>query len=267
MSKLEKSSNIKEFDMIFDGQSIRIAMNENPIENRPHLVFLHDSLGCISLWKEFPKQLAKITNCNVMIYDRLGYGKSAPFVTETRSNSYLEKEADFLFRILSGLNLRKTILFGHSDGGSIALIAAAKYPESIRGVITEGAHVFVEDITLIGIREAKLAYETTKLKQVLEKYHGSKTENVFSAWVDTWLSGSFRDWNMEILLPSIQCPVLVIQGVNDEYGSENQVNTIVNLVSGKSIKRMIPNAKHTPHKENPELVLEDVSDFIKSEFS
>ncbi|TGM01094.1 alpha/beta hydrolase [Leptospira barantonii] len=264
MNRNEKKRIFEEFDIEIGGSSIRIARSENENEDRPSIIFLHDSLGCISLWRDFPFLLAEASQCNPIVYDRIGYGKSGPFTTKKRDNSYLENEADILYQLIQTLNLKKTILFGHSDGGSIALIAAAKYPQSISGVITEGAHVFVEEITLDGIREAVESYRTTKLKQALEKYHSDKTDDVFKAWSETWLSNTFRNWNIEHFLPAIQCPVFVIQGENDEYGTVNQVDSIVNQVSGKSFKRMIPNVKHTPHKEAPNLILEETNEFIKN---
>ncbi|TGK04058.1 alpha/beta hydrolase [Leptospira semungkisensis] len=253
-----------EFDLEIDGASIRISKFEQENKDLPVLIFLHDSLGCISLWKNFPNQLAETANCNSIVYDRVGYGKSSPFPPKKRDNSYLEKEADILHRIIQELNIEKAILFGHSDGGSIALIAASKYPEQIIGVITEGAHVFVEEITLDGIREAVIAYNTTKLKQALEKYHSDKAEAVFQAWANTWLSNEFRNWNIESFLPSIRCPVLVLQGENDEYGSEDQVSSIAGKVSGASTKKIIPSAKHSPHKETPDIVIKEASEFIRT---
>ena len=156
------------------------------------------------------------------------------------------------------------MLFGHSDGGSIALIAAAKYPAVIKAVITEGAHIFVEDITLNGIRKAVEAYRTTNLKERLTKYHSDKTEAVFWAWTNTWLSSGFRSWNIETVLPLIACPVLVIQGADDEYGSLEQVNSIINNLSTTSQKLIIPFVGHTPHKEAQEVVLKYSADFIHS---
>ncbi|WP_240631021.1 alpha/beta fold hydrolase [Leptospira kmetyi] len=263
MSEKEKKGIVEEFDLNINGSFVKIAKLKNEYADRPYLVFLHDSLGCIALWREFPFLLAEKNQYNALVYDRIGYGKSGPFTEKKRDHSYLEKEADILYQILQTLHLKKTILFGHSDGGSISLIAAAKYPESIAGVVTEGAHVFVEEITLNGIREAVESYRTTKLKQVLEKYHSDKTDDVFKAWSETWLSDTFRNWNIERFLPSIQCPVMAIQGEKDEYGSEDQVDSIVNQVSGKSFKRMIPDVKHSPHKEAPNLILEETSEFLR----
>lgn len=230
--------------------------------NKPTIIFLHDSLGCIELWRDFPQQLSDITQCNVLVYDRQGYGKSCGFSHAKRNNNYLELEADILNDLLEFWNIEKAILFGHSDGGSIALLTAAKYPDKILGIITEGAHVFVEDITLKGINEAKELYATTDLKSKLEKYHGENTEAMFWAWADTWTTDEFKSWNIEHFLPMIQCNSLIIQGEDDEYGSLKQVESITNKTSGKATKLIIPIIKHTPHKESPELILDESTQFI-----
>jgi pimeloyl-ACP methyl ester carboxylesterase len=230
--------------------------------NRPTLVFLHDSLGCIDLWRDFPERVGALTQCNVLLYDRQGYGKSCGFSYTKRDNHYLELEADILNQLLNYWNIEQPILFGHSDGGSIALLTAAKYPEKIKAIITEGAHVFVEDITVNGIKEAIQLYETTDLKTKLEKYHGSNTEAMFLAWANTWTTEEFRSWNIVHFLPMIQCPTLVIQGEKDEYGSLKQVESIIEKVSGATEKFIIPSIGHTPHKDNPEVVLKKISSFI-----
>lgn len=249
------------------GQQVLKAQKINPdslgANKRPTLVFLHDSLGCIQLWRDFPEKLAVATQCNAFLYDRRGYGQSSSFGPEERSASYLEEEAHTLAQVLQKAGIRQAILFGHSDGGSIALVAAAEYPGLIKGIITEGAHVFVEEITLAGIREAVAAYQTTPLPQKLAKYHGDKTERVFRAWTNTWLSPAFRNWNIEKYLPEIKCPALIIQGEEDEYGTEAQVNRIVQQSGGEAEKWMIPGIGHSPHKEAPEEVLERSSRFIK----
>lgn len=231
-------------------------------DDRPTLVFLHDSLGCISLWRDFPEQLGASSQCNVLVYDRHGYGVSGELIKPKRDNDYLEDEATILIELFETLNIKKPILFGHSDGGSIALIAAAKYPEKIAAVITEGAHIFVEAETVKGIREAMKQYQTTDLKHKLEKHHGDKTDALFNAWTKTWTSDAFQSWNIENFLPQIACPVLVIQGENDEFGTLAQVNGIVGQVSGKAVKEIPPGTQHSPHKEKPESILKLSTHFI-----
>jgi len=232
--------------------------------DRPTLIFLHDSLGCIELWRDFPEKLAQAVQCNLLIYDRQGYGRSVGFSYSERTNDYLEWEADILNDLMQEWDLEKAILFGHSDGGSIALLMAAKYPEKIQAVIVEGAHIFVEDITLQGIKQAAELYEKGDLRERLMKYHGSKTDAMYEAWTKTWFSKEFRSWNIEHFLPSINCPLLFIQGEKDEYGTLQQVDKTLEQVSGTAQKFIVPKAGHTPHKEKPEEVIKKCRLFLKA---
>jgi pimeloyl-ACP methyl ester carboxylesterase len=251
----------KEYLISLNGKGLFIHHQEN-YKDSPTIVFLHDSLGCISLWRDFPTKLGELTQCNILVYDRLGYGRSKPMPDVPRPVNYLEAEAETLNDLLTELSIEQPILFGHSDGGSIALLTAAKYPDRIKAVISEAAHVFVEEITLQGIREAMTAYQTTNLKERLEKYHGDNTDILFRAWTQTWTRDDFREWNIESFLPAITCPVLVLQGINDEFGSLAQVNSIVNNVSGSVEKALIEGSGHTPHKETPEETLTAAVGFI-----
>lgn len=233
----------------------------NPLA--PTIIFLHDSLGCIELWRDFPEQLGAMSRCNVLVYDRQGYGKSCPFSYPERDLNYLEVEADLLKELMDYWNIDNAILFGHSDGGSIALLTAAKYPSIIKGIITVGAHVFVEDVTLKGINEAIDLYLNTDLKSKLMKYHGTNTEAMFWAWAKTWTTNEFKLWNIEHFLSLITCPALIIQGEKDEYGTLEQVEKIKTQINGTANALILPNLKHTPYKENPQLVLEQSTLFIK----
>lgn len=245
------------------GKNLFIKFN-NSFENKPTIVFLHDSLGSVQLWRDFPEKLAEATQCNVLAYDRLGYGKSFPMTTHERENNYMELEADGLNDLLSELNINDVILFGHSDGGTIALITASKYPEKVKAVICEAGHIFVEDITVKGVEEALNAYNTTNLPQRLEKYHSDKVETIVKAWTEIWLSEKFRTWNIESFLQNITSPLLFIQGEADEYGTLDQVEKTVSQVKGTAEKFIIPNIGHTPHKESPEIVLNKSIEFINS---
>lgn len=236
---------------------------QNNYENRPTIVFLHDSLGCVQLWCNFPKKLAETTQCNVLVYDRLGYGKSEPMPTYERATNYMELEADILNDLLATLKINNAILFGHSDGGTISLITASKYPERIKAVIAEAAHIFVEDITLQGIYEAMKNYKTTNLPERLAKYHGDKVETIFKAWTETWTRSDYRNWNIEHFLPKITCPLLFIQGEADEYGTFEQVEKTISQVNGKSEKYIISNTGHTPHKEATDNVLNKATAYIQ----
>lgn len=249
----------KSFDYSFTDIATK-RIDTNP--NLPTIIFLHDSLGSIELWRDFPEKLSEITGYNVLVYDRQGYGNSCPFSYQERDKYYLELEADLLNQLLSYWGINEAILFGHSDGGSISLIMAAKYPEKIKAVITEGCHIFVDEVTLHGINEAVKTYETTNLHERLTKYHGDKTEKLFKMWVDTWRKDEFRDWSIEHLIPTIKCKILAIQGYNDEFGEETQIDGIVNPIPHLAQKWMIENVGHNPHKETPNEVLIRCKEFL-----
>lgn len=242
--------------------NIRVRWVENH-PSHPIIVFLHDSFGCIELWRDFPDRLCKISKCNMLIYDRLGYGKSSSFA-ESRKGDYLEVEAQRLIDLLEILGIAKPILFGHSDGATIALITAAKYPDRILGVISEAAHIFVEEVTLKGIEDAVKEYETSNLKARLEKYHGDKTDKLFRAWADIWRLPNFREWNIKNMLSSIKAPTMVIQGELDEFGTQKQVTGILENVSGQTKELILPNVTHTPHHEAPDIVLGETAKFLKT---
>ncbi|MDR6456963.1 pimeloyl-ACP methyl ester carboxylesterase [Chryseobacterium vietnamense] len=240
--------------------------HDHRFTDRPTIVFLHDSLGSVQLWRDFPAKLSEIAQCNTLAYDRLGYGKSFPMSTHERPVHYMELEADLLNDVLIEMNLDNVILFGHSDGGTIALITAAKYPERVEAVICEAGHIFVEEITLKGVYDAWEAYKTTNLPERLQKYHGDKVEMLFKAWTETWTREDYRTWNIEYLLKDIKAPLLFIQGGADEYGTLDQVEKTVTQVSGSAEKYIIPGIGHTPHKEIPELVLKKTAEFIGNFF-
>ncbi|MBL7707100.1 MAG: alpha/beta hydrolase [Taibaiella sp.] len=231
-------------------------------EGRPTLIFLHDSLGCVQLWRSFPELLAKATQCNILMYDRLGYGLSAPMKDYIRPVNYMELEALLLDELLTHYQVAQRILFGHSDGGTIALTLASLFPGSILLTIAEAAHIFVEPVTLQGVEEAMVAYETTNLAERLQKYHGDKVDTLFKAWTLTWTRPDFRDWNIEYLLGNIQSPLLFVQGSDDEYGSLKQVAETINKPKGLAEQFILPGIGHTPHKEAPAKVLEAVAAFI-----
>jgi pimeloyl-ACP methyl ester carboxylesterase len=252
--------------MKINGKNLYVAF-QNTYKTEPTIVFLHDSLGCTALWRDLPQELAKATKCNVMVYDRLGYGQSEPMGSYKRPVNYLELEADVLNELLNTLDINHAILFGHSYGGSIALIAASKYAVSIKAVICEAAHIFVEDVTLKGIFKAKAAYKDTNLADRLQKYHGNKVDTIFKAWTETWTGSDYRDWNIEHFLPGIKCPLLFIQGEADEYGTLDQVEKTISGVSGKAEKYIIPDVCHTPHKEATELTFDTAKEFIKKVYA
>lgn len=230
--------------------------------HRPTLIFLHDSLGSVKLWRDFPLKLAEACQCNAVIYDREGHGESSPFQIQKRPTNYLEMGAETLHLIVSQLQLNHIILFGHSDGATISLWYAAKYPHHVLATIVEGVHVFVEEETLQGIREAKKALETTNLAERVAKYHGDKTEMLFRMWMETWLDSSYRHWNIEKDIQQITSPLLIFQGENDEFGTIEQVNKIKSNVTSLVIDYLIKDCGHNPHKEQAEFTLNKSKQFI-----
>jgi pimeloyl-ACP methyl ester carboxylesterase len=231
-------------------------------EGSPHIVFLHEGLGSVGQWKDFPLSICKRTKLPALVFDRWGYGKSEP-CDKIVNPRYLHEEAlTSLPQVLDHFRIERSILVGHSDGGSIALMFAAVHPEKVCCLVTEAAHVFVEDVTLEGIREAVRVYEDTDMGERLAKYHGDKTPLVFKRWSETWLAPSFREWNIENYLPKVSCPVLAIQGKDDPYGTSAQVDAIVRQVSGPSSGLIIPDCGHIPHFQARESVLQAMTDFI-----
>jgi pimeloyl-ACP methyl ester carboxylesterase len=226
------------------------------------LVFLHEGLGSIGQWRDFPEKICAATGCPALVYDRWGYGGSDP-LTEPRKPDYLHDEALLsLPEVLEQCAIDKPIFIGHSDGGSIAIIYAGTYPQKVAGIITEAAHVFVEDVTVEGIKRAVEVYESTDLKTRLARFHGSNTALMFRGWADIWLSPEFWDWNIESYLPNIACPLLAIQGKEDEYGTPAQVEAIVGRVMGPVRRLMVDNCGHIPHVQAREKVFIEMVNFI-----
>jgi pimeloyl-ACP methyl ester carboxylesterase len=231
----------------------------NSERDSAEMVFLHEGLGCIEFWKDFPLKLLEATGLNAVVFDRQGYGKSE-IHDLPRPDHYLQTEAfDFLPALLEKLEIRKPVLIGHSDGATIALLHASKYADRL--VLAESAHVYVEDITIEGIQAATDAYDIGMFEK-LEKYHGDKAEEVFRSWSDTWLRESFRSWNVSRELYRIECPCLLLQGRNDEYASEEQFKSIMNGIGGKTEGYILENCGHSPHIQAKEITFRMMSEFI-----
>lgn len=227
------------------------------------LVFLHEGLGSIGQWRDFPASLCRAVGLPGLVYDRCGYGGSDP-LTGSRTVEYLHEEAfTSLPQVLETCGVKKAIFIGHSDGGSIALLFGAVHPEKTTGIITEAAHVFVEDVTVAGIRETVAAWHQGGLKEKLARYQGSNTEGAFRGWSETWLSPEFRNWNLEEYLPAITAPLLAIQGQDDPYGTPDQVRAIVEQAGGKARGLLIADCGHIPHHQAREKVLAEMASFIQ----
>jgi pimeloyl-ACP methyl ester carboxylesterase len=228
------------------------------------IVLLHDSLGCVELWRDFPARLALATRRDVIAYDRLGFGRSDrhPGALET---SFVRDEAAHGFDMLrTQLGLDAFVVFGHSVGGGMAVGCAARFPDACRALVTESAQAFVEDRTLAGIRDAARRFaEPTQIER-LARYHGDKAEWVLRAWVETWLSPAFRDWHLGDVLAQVRCPTLVIHGEHDEYGSPSHPDRIAARVGGPSTVEIVRDCGHVPHREHQGVVLERVGAFLRA---
>ncbi len=231
---------------------------------RPVLIFLHEALGSVAMWKDVPAQLAVASGCNALIYDRLGHGASDPLPPALSGADYLQKESwEILPAVLEACDVRQAVLIGHSDGGSIALLAAAKLPQRVTAVITEAAHVFVEERTLRGIRQVVGAADVEELKAKVARYHQQAIEPIFNRWPRVWLSEEFADWNIENFLPEVRCPLLVIQGKEDEFGTDRQVEAIVEGAGGAAEALLIPGCRHIPHFQAREEYSRRVGEFLR----
>jgi pimeloyl-ACP methyl ester carboxylesterase len=230
------------------------------VRGEPVIVFLHEALGSIRQWKDFPAGLCAATELRGLVFDRLGHGLSSP-LPGRRSPDYLREEGeDRLPEILRAAGIDRPVLFGNSDGGSIALYFAAAHAAT--AVICEAAHVVLEEFTLEGIRRFADSWATTDVAQRLARSHGDKTEALFHNWHDTWLSPAFARFDMTDRLSRITCPSLVIQGGLDQYGSAAQVKAIVDGIGAPARAWILPEAGHAPHLEQQELVIDRVRAFL-----
>jgi len=243
------------------GQRLEVRRIGGPDPEAPTVVFLHEGLGSVSLWRDFPDRFAAATGCPALIYSRRGYGRSEPLAPPyRRPDDYLDREAlDVLPALLDHFHVRRPILFGHSDGATIALIYAAHHPT--RAAVIEAPHIFVEEMTLAGIRAAVEDWRTTNLPSKLGRHH-AHAEGAFLGWAETWLDPG-RTWSIEAMMPRITCPLLVIQGEDDHYGSLGQVTGVVDRVSGPAVPLLIPNCGHAPHGERPDVVLDAALTFLE----
>jgi pimeloyl-ACP methyl ester carboxylesterase len=228
-----------------------------PHAKGPPLVLLHEGLGSLSMWKDFPRKLAQATRRHVVMYSRHGYGRSER-LRAPRGVRYMHTEALVVLpEVLDRLGLERPILFGHSDGGSIALIYAGENERPLAGVIALAPHVFVEDLSVESIAASKKAYQRGALRKRLSRYH-QDVDGAFWGWNDIWLHPAFRAWSIGEYLPRIVSPVLAIQGEQDEYGTMEQIELIARAASDVEVLK-IKACGHSPHRDQPDLVLDAVT--------
>ncbi len=226
-------------------------------------MFLHEGLGCVGMWRDFPDRIASATACGALVYSRLGYGASDP-IRGPRPVRFMHDEAlDVLPAIIERFKLEEAILFGHSDGASIAVIYGGATRRPLRGLILEAPHVFIETVCVERIQRLEEEYETTRLRERLARYHGANTDSMFRTWTDVWLNPEFPQWNIEEYLPAITAPVLVVQGEDDEYGTLKQVDAVLRQVNGPAKSLVLANCGHSPHSDQRDAVLEAVTRFVR----
>lgn len=226
----------------------------------PELVFLHEGLGSTSHWKDFPAMVAASTGCPVTVYSRYGSGDS-DVINEARPVRYMHDEAlATLPELLSTLHIENPILIGHSDGASIAIIYAGVH-NHLRGAILLAPHVFVEELSVRSIAEAKVSFESTNLPELLGRYHRDPART-FRGWNDIWLDPDFRSWNIEEYLPRITCPMLVIQGRDDQYGTMAQVEAIRKQSGGPVEVLKLESCRHSPQRDQSKATLEAITRFV-----
>jgi pimeloyl-ACP methyl ester carboxylesterase len=250
------------------GKRLEMVWHGPGPENAPTLVFLHEGLGCVYMWHDFPAKLAAATGCGALVYSRLGYGRSDP-CSLPRPVCYMHDEGlKVLPELLEIAGIRECILIGHSDGGSIALIyGGGTTAKPLHGLITEAAHVFCEEISVRSIEKARESFLRGDLRRRLEKYHGTNTDCAFWGWNGAWLHPDFLKWNLEEYLLNIGVPILVIQGEDDEYGTGAQAEAIGRQAGAEAEVLILPNCGHSPHKDQEDAMLKMMTRFISRIFS
>jgi pimeloyl-ACP methyl ester carboxylesterase len=264
-----RSQNYRE--ILVDGRRIETLLL-SPAVDAPTIVMLHEGLGSIAMWKDFPGQLARATGCRILIYSRYGHGKSQR-LAEKRSVDFMHHEAKVVLpELLRQFEIHQPILLGRSDGASIAIIhtgsgagsadssGAGTPSQRVRALILEAPHVFVEDHGLQSIANIRTLFESMELPKKLARYH-DHVEEVFRGWNNIWLDPKFRQWNIEKHLDAITCPVLVIQGENDEYGTLAQVQAIQRHIPAAQAL-ILPRCGHAPHRDHPNQTLGAIANFI-----
>jgi pimeloyl-ACP methyl ester carboxylesterase len=261
---------VSEFvDIDWAGKRVRIehAWVGDAPRGAPLLVFLHEGLGSLAMWKEFPAQLCAALGVRGLVYSRPGYGRSTPReVEEAWDVDFLHHQAhEVLPAFLHALDIdaarERPWLFGHSDGGSIALLYAARHPRCVGGLVAAAPHIVVEDLSVSSIEQARTAYLETDMRKKLAKYHDDP-DRAFWRWNRIWLHPPFREWSIEDEIASIRCPLLAVQGIDDEYGTLEQIRGIARRVPQTQLLEL-PACGHSPHRDQPEALIAAVQSFFQ----
>jgi pimeloyl-ACP methyl ester carboxylesterase len=236
--------------------------------DRPLLLFLHEGLGSRSMWRDFPQRLCDAGDFRGLVYSRPGYGRSTPRASDERWGvDFMHRQAHELLPLLrSALDIDAAPwLFGHSDGGSIALLHAAHFPDAVAGAGVLAPHVFVEDVSVQSIARTREAFAGTDLPQRLARHHDD-VGSAFWGWNDVWLSAAFRSWSIEAELGRITCPLLAVQGLDDEYGTLAQIHRIAQRLP-QTATLELPDCRHSPHRDQPERLIEVADTWVRSHCS
>jgi pimeloyl-ACP methyl ester carboxylesterase len=243
------------------GHALEYRMIGPQPDRAPTIVILHEGLGCVGMWGDFPDKLAAATGAGIFVYSRAGYGQSSP-VTLPRPLTYMHDEArETLPRLLSAIGFQRGLLLGHSDGASIATIYAGSVQDHrIRGLVLIAPHFFVEDLSISSIAEAKTAYAQTDLRLKLARWH-KDPDNAFRGWNDAWLDPKFREWDITQELAYIRVPILIVQGKDDQYGTVKQIEAAQEECYCPVEVALLAGAKHSPQRDEPGATLKAVSEF------
>jgi pimeloyl-ACP methyl ester carboxylesterase len=244
------------------GKRLEVASWGPPPAEAPTIVMLHEGLGCVALWRDFPATLAAATGWGVLAYSRAGHGQSDP-ADLPRPLDFMTREAlQVLPGVLAAAGVGTAVLMGHSDGATISAIYAGSVADMrIRGLVLIAPHFFTEEMGLAEIAKAREAYESGDLKSRMARFHADP-ENTFRGWNDTWLNPEFKNWNVAEVIDYLRIPALAVQGEDDQYGTRAQIDELESRSYAPVDVVMIPGCKHAPHTEAPEALMAAVTEFV-----
>ena len=246
-----------------DDVRLEYELYGRPNSGLPTLVLLHEGLGCIDMWMDFPMRLLQATGYPVFAYSRRGYGRSDPKLPPWSRRFMHDEGLEILPKVLVAAGLDEVVLVGHSDGASIALIYSGGVEQQIASAIVLMApHVFVEDISVTSIEQAARAYTRTSLREKLMRYHGDNVDGAFWGWNKAWLDPDFANWNIERYLSGVAIPTLLIQGEDDQFGTGKQLIAIERQICGPVTTRMLPDCRHSPHIDQAAATLQEIASFL-----
>lgn len=253
-------------DVDWAGRRVRIEYRwvGGTADDAPVVVFLHEGLGSVSMWRDFPQRLCDATGLRGLVYSRPGYGRSTPRAPDEHWRpDFMHRQAhEVLPALLQALGVNDRVwLFGHSDGGSIALLHASRFSDRLRGVIVLAPHILVEPFGLASIRKARDAFQHGDLRARLARHHDD-VDSAFRGWNDIWLDPAFESWRIHDELPGIRCPLLAVQGLDDEYGTLEQIHGIARRVPQTQLLEL-PDCGHSPHRDQPQRLIDAVSRFVR----